>query len=450
MKIKNFNFLFLKTLIIRLFSLNISILLGSIIIYSLNFIILENYDNYFLCNTIENINFTFFNSEFSLKYPISCDLYEYIEGIGRFNSIIEYDHSYQTRPVYILIINIISKFVQLFFTSESILIYLISIFIFHANILALSSYFFLKILKLDYSLKIHNIINIFLLVSPIYKWGIFDPAHQTLVFLAFSISLYLLTYIIKNTNVTIYIFFILGILYLANKVFILTFAIFILKINLPIKNFAEIKKRIFSFKNYLYLIVFAIPYVIYELYIQINGYESYNASIEYWGHFVWIIYFVLGLNNHEGVWYCTSIPENFYCYIADTSSVIRYYSIPIFFVAIYFIIRKINEKNLFLNLLAVFGVFYLFWSFIGWYPPLRFNLYSISPLVTFLFLYIFFNERIFLNRIIVISLYCLYFISLKHWNYPNVLDINSFYLILLAFNIAFLIKLYKDYSKTNE
>ena len=208
MKIKNFNFLFLKTLIIRLFSLNISILLGSIIIYSLNFIILENYDNYFLCNTIENINFTFFNSEFSLKYPISCDLHEYIEGIDRFNSIIEYDHSYQTRPVYILIINVISKFVQLFFTSESILIYLISIFIFHTNILALSSYFFLKILKLDYSLKIHNIINIFLLVSPIYKWGIFDPAHQTLVFLAFSISLYLLTYVIKNTNVTFYIFFI--------------------------------------------------------------------------------------------------------------------------------------------------------------------------------------------------------------------------------------------------
>jgi len=78
-----------------------------------------------------------------------------------------------------------------------------------------------------------------------------------------------------------------------------------------------------------------------------------------------------------------------------------------------------------LKLFLIFSVSFIFWSFIGWYPPLRFNLYSFGSFLTLLFCFQFalLND----GRVKTISnlSYVLYFISLNHWNYLGVIKINS-------------------------
>ena len=59
--------------------------------------------------------------------------------------------------------------------------------------------------------------------------------------------------------------------------------------------------------------------------------------------------------------------------------------LPILFTIIYFFKFRFLENKELKIILNIFLIVYFFYSLIGWYPPLRFNLYSFSN-VLFLFL----------------------------------------------------------------
>ena len=124
-----------------------------------------------------------------------------------------------------------------------------------------------------------------------------------------------------------------------------------------------------------------------------------------------------------------SIPLFLKCYLVDFFKTAIYLSVLIVLCFVNF--KNISDKfknlykNVLLKLFLIFFVSFIFWSFIGWYPPLRFNLYSFGSFLTLLFCFQFalLND----GRVKTISnlSYVLYFISLNHWNYLGVIKINS-------------------------
>ena len=114
-----------------------------------------------------------------------------------------------------------------------------------------------------------------------------------------------------------------------------------------------------------------------------QGYNPYNSATQYWKQFIWIKDFILvgyeniNYNLSASEYYCMSIPLFLECYIKDFVNSILYLFLPI--ILCLFMVKHIKKEDnevykfsLF-NLLFIFILSFLFWSLIGWYPPLRFN-----------------------------------------------------------------------------
>ena len=89
------------------------------------------------------------------------------------------------------------------------------------------------------------------------------------------------------------------------------------------------------------------------------------------------------------------------------------------------------QLTAFKNLFLIFLVSFSFWAFIGWYPPLRFNLYSVGSFLVLLFCLSF--SLIHNSNVIKLTglPYSTYFLFLNHWNFLGVVNIN--FGILLSF-----------------
>ena len=82
---------------------------------------------------------------------------------------------------------------------------------------------------------------------------------------------------------------------------------------------------------------------------------------------------------------------------------------------------------------------YVFWSFIGWYPPIRFSYYSVGNLIIILFALQFIELKNFTIRFLSLTSYLTYTLFLNHWNDPNVLAYNvGIYVSLFFLIILFL------------
>ena len=166
-----------------------------------------------------------------------------------------------------------------------------------------------------------------------------------------------------------------------------------------------------------------------------SGYVPYNANFEYWNQFVWLPKNLLGgyenvnfnLDKHE--FYCMDIPLFLRCYFNDLLKTIYYLSVPlIIFLINYFYMKEDTKeklKKVSFNLVPISLIIFIFTAFIGWYPPIRLNLYSLGHLVTVLF-----GVQILLtsNKKIVFSSFLTYFsysIFLNHWNSPNIIEFNN-------------------------
>lgn len=438
-----------KTSVVEFLILLIYTFIITLIIYIFQFIIFKEYSDFVLCNEIINVSTQIFNN-LTLPLPISCDFNDYVVGIQNPLDITTQKHPYQFRIIYFVFLSLINKIVNLFI-AKSIFNTFITIVIGQVLILLLIASISNKLFDFNFknSLSSKLLITTLLLFNPLFKFGLFDPSHQTLSFMSFILSFYFLKNhkILLNQNMYL-LSFGLGVLYLANKVFAINF--FILLIISFLNKKIDVVDFIFKYFSRL-IIVFLVPNYLYTFYFKLNNLKIYDSVTETWGHFIWIKYYLFGDRVHFGEWYCHNIPDNFICYFQDSLLAIQYISIPLIG-AFLFLYPKIKQLNLikfnldkvnFTNsLFLVSIIYYVFWGLIGWYPPLRFNLYTFLPLIFIIFLKLISNLKKY--RYALFLIYLFYFSQVKHWNNEEIFDINLFFtvsiflLILLIYKKTFL------------
>ena len=100
---------------------------------------------------------------------------------------------------------------------------------------------------------------------------------------------------------------------------------------------------------------------------------------------------------------------------------------------------KKNQNNLVFYTIIFSFVMFAFYSLIGWYPPLRFNLYSIGNcLVLISCIQVIENTKLY-EKILYSGSIFLYFVNLNHWNYPEVVMFNrSIYVVVFMMVSYFL------------
>ena len=176
------------------------------------------------------------------------------------------------------------------------------------------------------------LLPLILLISPLFKWGIFDPSHQLLTFLAILVSIY---FVQSNKTVNFNSSFLFGLLFLLHRSFLVTFAWILL--------FEIYSNRNHLIKDFKYkcCLFFLVPTAVYQIYIKlILGNNTYDANAEYWGQFIWIFDFVRGRVRYASDWHCVTIPENFECYFQDTSNTLLYLLIPFLSVVTMFLTKN--------------------------------------------------------------------------------------------------------------
>ena len=417
----------------------------TLIFYVFQFIIFKEYSEFVLCNEIINVSTQIFNN-LTIPLPISCDFSDYVVGIQNPLDITTQKHPYQFRIIYFAFLSLVNKIVN-FFIAKSIFNVFMTIVIGQILILILTTTVSNTLFDFNFknSLSSKLLISTILLFNPLFKFGLFDPSHQTLSFFSFILSFYLLKNHKKLLNQNIYLLCIgLGILYLANKVFAINF--FILLIIYFLHKKIDVVDFIFKYFSRM-IIAFLIPNYLYTFYFKFNNLRIYDSVTETWGHFIWVKYYLFGDQMHAGEWYCHNIPDNFICYFQDSFQAIQYISIPLVtaFFLLYPNIKKLNlskfnlDKVNFVNSLFIVSIiYYVFWSFIGWYPPLRFNLYTFLPVIYIIFLKLISSSKD--SRFILISIYILYFSQVKHWNNLEIFDINLIFITSILFLVLLIYK----------
>ena len=429
-----------------------SLLIGPLIYYIV-FHLLSADSSYYICVEIEHLDFFLNNFEFKFIYPVSCDQINYYLGFENMNNIITTDeHPYQNRPLYILFVSIVSRILNFVFVLFGIninFLFQLSTFLVQLFIVSSGIYLIIKTFDVKGLNFLHLIILCFIFfLNPIVKWGIFTPSHQLLTFLVIASGLYILSS--KNDLSLFWISLIFGLLFMAHRAFLIIYLLYVLK-----KLFLQKKRLLYILNNFKFTILFLLPYIFYTIYIRLLGYEPYDAATQYWGQFIWVYYYFINIVKHSGEWYCQTIPENFICYFKDTLKTLYYLCLPILFSVFNFqLFKKIKNcktKKFEINLSLIVIVLFIFWSFIGWYPPLRFNLYSIGNglilVLTMQYLYLNkLNEKIFFLASLIF-----YFLFLNHWNFENVIYFHPAYLLSAISMIIFSIISYRNFdSNVNE
>lgn len=411
----------------KLFIKNYLILLIiSIPVFAYYFIYEIQSPNYYICNELIDYTVNVLSTNFEFSYPKSCDQELYQRGFTNLQEVFAEDFNYQDRPLYILLIAFVNSGVNFFagYSSlESINTTFLSAFLVQIGIAAISLVLIQKIYFKDEELSFANslLLPLILLISPLFKWGIFDPSHQLLTFLAILVSIY---FVQSNKTVNFNSSFLFGLLFLLHRSFLVTFAWILL--------FEIYSNRNHLIKDFKYkcCLFFLVPTAVYQIYIKlILGNNTYDANAEYWGQFIWIFDFLRGKINYQSEWHCVTIPGNFLCYIQDNFQLLMYMSVLIFFVLYFYIsqfrINKNFEESIKLTL-SICLFLYIFWSFIGWYPPIRFSYYSLGHLIVLLFINFIIMHKNNFGKLLITTSYIFYTLNLNHWNSPQIVEMNLF------------------------
>jgi len=382
--------------------------------------------DYYFCDQIIIESSLIFNNEIDYSFPSSCDKEPYFLGFKNFSNVFNEGYNYQSRPLFVgsvYILNLI--FSKLFFMSGDLSIHL-ALISYHLIIANICLYIFLKILNIK-NIKINEyVIYIsFILLSPIFKWGLFVPSHQTNSFLLILLTLLVLkneNHLMENKT-----FLLFGIYYLMYRPTLVTLAIFIFYQVIRREQYRNLATKSF---------IFFVPNLVYKTTLYfING-PLRDEQLDYWGEFGWLKnYLVRPVNylsqnilgkplieyrNYSSDWHCTSIPENFICYFGDTLKVVQYLLLPLILVVLWYTLNsKFSTRSINKHIVISFMFFYFFWSLIGWYTPLRFNLYTVGNVILIFMLLMVINEKNLKNKLVLLLFYGTYFIPLKHWNYNN-------------------------------
>ena len=90
-----------------------------------------------------------------------------------------------------------------------------------------------------------------------------------------------------------------------------------------------------------------------------------------------------------------------------------------------------------------------FWSFIGWFPPLRFGLYSYGNIIALLLIFYFSSFNNFYIKITYLLTLLFGLLNISHWNNPNLIEITYLDNISFVFLIVYLYLLFKNYRERN-
>ena len=305
--------------------------------------------------------------------------------------------------------------------------------------------------RIKYFDKIYLVV-IFFGLSPVLKWGVFDAAHQTLTVLQFTLCFYFLSKKEKSHSEIYFFSFILGLLALANMTFLIClFFLIFEKINAPYKIITNISSLIIS------CVLVVLPSIFWNQFIIYQGFIPYNAAIEYWKQFIWIKDFILaGYENvnfdlNRAEYYCMSIPLFLKCYLVDFAKTIFYLS-PIIYLCILNWLKSRNKnsnkfRQVYGNLLFIYISLFIFWSFIGWYPPLRFNLYGLSYFLLFIYIIQILELTQKVDILFLASIYCLYFLYLNHWNNLNIVSFNLGIGAAILLMVIYSVRVYMESGK---
>ena len=421
----------------KLYFFPISIFFG-LLLYFLMFILnVINPDYSFgnpqLCVELVEYRLNFLDLNF--KYPYSCDENFYYTGFEEFSKVFEETYNYQARPLYIFGGYVSFKITNLFinFLNPSFE-YTTQLSTFLYQLMIINSIVYIFYLSFKEKVKITNfdyfVFLIIIMINPIYKWGIFVPSHQTatLLLIAFFIYFSSREMVVVDRNISL----LFGLFFLFHRSFLISFLALILY-----KNLDKIFKIETYFKNLKYLIYFLLPNIIYESFIRfILQRPTYDANTEYWGQFVWLYDFLRGKVRYQSEWHCVTIPENFICYFNDLKQMIMYILIPILLIGVILIVNIFSERKkypLIKEVLFISISLFSFWSLIGWYPPIRFNFYSVGHMVTMILLIFYISEKKgLLKSLILVSVISAY-IFIPHWNTPEiVIDTGIFSIVSIV------------------
>ena len=142
------------------------------------------------------------------------------------------------------------------------------------------------------------------------------------------------------------------------------------------------------------LTISILPFVLYNLYIFIfENQIPYDENSSHYGQFIWLPLYLFTSKRFEGGWHCMEIPNFLTCYLVDNVQLALYLIVPLLFVIITNPL-KAYRNNLGLEKLIKFSaLIYLFYSLIGWYPPIRFSYYSIGNLIILLNIFLLINYK---------------------------------------------------------
>ena len=437
----------------RVYFLNLLIIFfGIFVLYSLVFNINLIENDHFICTEVEEFEKRIFNNEVSYSFPKSCDQDYYYQGFINPRSIIETNHPYQTRPLYVSSVFAISKILDIFLNIDEIPLTQISAIINHSLILLISIVLIKKALGVEESNIKKEILLTLLLLNPIMKWGIFLPSNQTNSFLVISLLFYILKKV-QSIN-PLLTSFILGFLILIYRPFALCFvAITFYIIKEKQSLFSKLQKVINN------LILFLIPWYLYQSLIRFLGYTPHDDLANTWGQFRWLAnYFIRPVNflsdkimgqpvldkkNYSGGWHCAELPDNFICYFVDNMYSFIYMGIPIIITTIF--IKKVSpiETDILNKVIAIFLLVYSFFSLIGWYPPLRFTLYSLANTYFLIIAILILKNDLNIESFFHFIGIGLYFFGLNHWNAPSIVIVNFFMILGLILSFISLYDLEK-------
>ena len=384
------------------------------------------------------------------KFIYCGDFEDYQLSIENIEILFSEMYTYQARPFLIVIVNFIYSFFSFTtFSNFEKIIYSYIIFNFILIIFQLYlvvNYFLRKNYELS-RLRI-CIASLILILNPVMKFSLTEITIQTGTIIIFLLSMnYFLNYESKYV-------FLLGLMYLFNGSSVF-FVLIIL--------FSFLLKKVNLFKSFLHTSLLLMPYLIYRSIFLFKGIDFYNANTNYWGQFYWLNKYLYKIINifierlnlnidmfeikyFSGEWYCTDIPDFFVCYLKDTSYSLNYLLPIVLFSVLIIALKEIKiNKEVYL----LFLTYYLFWSLIGWYPPIRFSLYSINAFLVVVIIHYIFSVKTNLYNTLILVTIMGYLLYLENWNYflyenkrliLSITNSDVFMYIFVIFTLLFLSK----------
>jgi len=415
----------------------------SSILYFLVFYVFGEFNDYVLCTRIELFESSVYSFKFNYLYTRSCDEYPYFivfENIKNLYTV--EDFQYRNRPVFLIFAYLINKFISLVnFSNQNLLSFQLSYFILQNLILSITAYLLNSAINVKNNLKNYSLTVLLLLLSPIYKWTIFEAGSHTQTGLIFLLGIYLYKneyYLDKN-----YLPFFISLMYLSHRSFIVLFLYCAYLILSNKKLFASKAKSLMKFIFY-----FLLPIVSYELFKYFFT-KGQDHNIEIYNQFFWVFDFLRGFDTN-GItgWYCQKLPHNFICYISDNVMTLQYLYIPFLFSISYLYMKRevLFRANFWRPLLEIFILVNIFWSFIGWYPPVRFSFYSWGHLIIFVSIIIFYDLSTTVQKTLFATAYFCYFMFLNHYNADLYFQLNIFHYVSAAIYLILIMSInnYED------